>query len=48
MRRDKIVKKISDIMKTDIDHVVTSIEKLKKEIEEQGNEIKKLEEKISD
>lgn len=45
--KDKIVKKMTEMLRTDIDHVITSIEKLKKEIKKQKYEIKEIEERIS-
>ena len=46
MGKDKIVKKMSEILRTDIEHVIPTLEKIKKEIEEQEREIKKLGERI--
>jgi len=42
----KIVKKMSELLKTDIDHIVPAIEKMEKEIKKQEKEIKKLKEKM--
>lgn len=42
--RDKTVKKMVMLLKTDVDHVISAIEKLKTDIEKQKKEIKKLKE----
>ena len=46
MNEIKIVKKMSEILKTDIDRIIPVIEKMIKEIKKQENEIKKLKEKM--
>ena len=46
MDKEKTVKKLSEILRTDADRIVTAIEKIKKEIEQQEKEIKKLGKKI--
>lgn len=44
MSKEKLVKKMSEILRTDIEHIIPSLEKIKKETEDQENEIKKLKE----
>ena len=46
MEKEKIVKKMSEILRTDADHIAPAIEKIKKEVELQKKEIKKLGERI--
>ncbi len=44
--KDRVAKKMAEMLRTDTDHIVPSIEKLKKEIKKQKYEIKEIEERI--
>ena len=46
MNEIEIVKKMSEMLKTDIDHIIPSLEKIIKDIEIQKNEMKKLKERM--
>ncbi len=44
--RDRIVKKMAEALRTDIDGIIPALEKLKKEIREQEEEIERIKERI--
>ena len=44
--KNRIVKKMAEILRTDIDGIIPALEKLKKEIREQEEEIKRIKKKI--
>lgn len=46
MNNEKTVKKMSEILRTDLDNLIPSIDKIKKEIEYQESEIRKMEERV--
>lgn len=46
MSEIKLVKKMCEILNTDIDHLIPSIEKMIREVENQEKEIKKLKERL--
>ncbi len=46
MNKETTMKKMSEILRTDIEHIIPALEKIKKETEEQEKEIKRLEERV--
>ncbi len=46
--KDKKIKKLSDILNTDIDNIIPNIKKIKEETKKQENKIKEIEKELSD